>query len=128
MTYNNTNYEFGDVDSVTVEDPETVKLTRGSNNKNKTGLVYTEGGKDPKRVTINSLGVTAEQNAMLRTVFESKARVDFSVIDRTDGSGKIAKNAIISQMPQQLTIDESPDSMTVGIILETFDLKENHKS
>jgi hypothetical protein len=127
-TVDDVSYTFEHTDSVTIEDPEATRLTRGSNAFNKVGLVYTEGTKDPKRVTVTLLGVSAEINELFAEVYKNKTRGEFSVIDRTDGSGKIAKNAILCQMPQQLTIDESPESMNVTVLFDTFDLTEVHKS
>ena len=128
LRYNGTTYEFDHVDSVSIEDPETTSLVRGPNQSNKVGLIFTEGTKDPKTVTMQLIGIDADISALLNGIFEDKARCEFSVIDRTDGSGKIAKEAVISQRPQQLSIDESPESMNVQVIFKTFDLKEAHKS
>ncbi len=128
LKHNDVTYQFEHVENVSVEDPESVKLIRGSNRFNKEGLVYTEGSKDPKRVTMTLMGVSQDINSLFKEIYEDKSRVELSIIDRTDGSGKIAKQAILSQMPQQLSIDESPESMNVAVIFESFDVNEVHKS
>jgi hypothetical protein len=128
LKYNSVTYDFEHVDSVTIENPETTKLIRGSNAKNKVGLVYTEGTKEPKRITVTLIGMSQELQALFTSIYDAKDRCELFIIDRADGSSKIAKNAVLCQQPEQLSIDESPESMNVQLIFESFDLKEVHKT
>jgi hypothetical protein len=128
IKYNGVTYTFDHVDSFVVEDPQQVKLIRGANAQNKVGLVFVEGAKDPKKVTVTIKGITSDMHTLMMEIYQAKARCEIFAIDRTDGSSKIGKNAVLSQEPQQLTIDESPESMDVLAIFETFDLVETHKS
>lgn len=125
---NGVTYEFEHVADVQIEDNERNRLTRGANAKNKTGLVYRDGLKDPKRWIIPILNMSAELKAVLDEVYENQERVDIFAIDRKDGSSKMAKGAILSNRPQQLTIDETPESIQVSLEFETFDSSEVHKS
>ncbi len=125
---NGVNYDFEHVQSVTVEDPEFTRLTRGVNAKNKTGLVYKEGLREPKRVTIPILNMSIELKAALDAAYADDTRMDVYAISRTDGSSKMARNAILSQAPQQLVLDETPDSLQVNLSWETFDMSEVHKT
>jgi hypothetical protein len=122
------NYAFDHVQSVQIEDPENTRLTRGANAGNKEGLVYREGIKEPKRVTIPIMAMSAELKGVLDSAHEDQTRLDVYVISRADGSSKMARNAVLCQAPQQLTLDENPDSMAVQLIFESFDLSEVHKS
>lgn len=128
IKYNGVSYDFEHVAELQIEDPERNRLTRGANAKNKIGLAYKDGLKDPKRWTIPILNMSAELKAVLDEVFETQARVECYAIDRTDGSSKMAKNALLSNRPQQLTLDESAESLNVSLEFETFDSSENHKS
>ena len=121
-------YDFEHVANLQIEDPEMTKLVRGANAGNKLGLVYKEGIKEPKKITVTIMGMTPELKSVLDAAYEDKARLDVYCIDRTDGSSKMAKNAILSQQPQQLTVDETADSMNVALAFESFDLSETHKS
>lgn len=121
-------YDFEHVDSVQIEDPERNKLTRGGNGKNKVGLTYKEGIKEPKRWTIPILSMSAALKEVLDGAFDDQTRMEVYCIDRTDGSSKMAKNAILANRPQQLTIDETVESMQVSMEFETFDSSEVHKS
>lgn len=121
-------YDFEDVAEVQIEDPERNRLTRGSNSKNKVGLAYKDGLKDPKKWTIPILNMSAALKEVLDGCFNEQTRVDVFCIDRTDGSSKMAKNALLSNKPQQLTIDDSAESMQVSLEFETFDSSEVHKS
>lgn len=125
---NGVTYEFTHVQDLVIEDPETTKLVRGSNAGNKTGLVYKEGIKEPKKVTVKIMDMSPELKSVLDSAYSNQTRLDPFCIDRTDGSSKIAKNAVLSQQPQQLTVDDSPDSMAVSLAFESFDLTEVHKS
>lgn len=127
FTYDGVQYDFDHVESVVIEDPERTRLLRGANIKNKTGLIYTEGAKQPKVMTVTIIGVSAAINALMVQIFNDKARCEPNVISRVDGSQIVGKNAVISQRPRQLNVDESPESMNVQIIFETFDLEEVHK-
>lgn len=126
---NGVNYEFTDVDSLQIEDPEYNRLTRGANGRNKKGLPYKEGVKDPKRWTVNIMGMSPELKSVLDDLYKNQTFIDsVYCIDRTDGSGKMAKSAILSQRPQQLTIDDTPESLSIALAFESFDLEEIHKS
>jgi hypothetical protein len=128
IKYNGVNYNFVHVQDLTIEDPENTKLVRGANAGNKTGLVYKEGLKDPKKITVTILGMSIELKAVLDTAFENRDRLDVFCISRVDGSSKMGKNAVLCQMPQQMKIDESADAMNVVLTFETFDLSEVHKT
>lgn len=121
-------YDFEHVAELQIEDPERNQLTRGGNAKNKTGLVYKDGLKDPKRWTIPILNMSADLKALFDSCFDDQTRVDVYCIDRTDGSSKMAKNAILSNRPQQLTLDDTAESMNVSLEFVTFDSAETHKS
>lgn len=128
IKYNGVSYDFPHVQDMTIEDPENTKLIRGANAGNKTGLVYRDGLKDPKRVTVTIIGMSIELKAVLDQAYDNRDRLDAYCIDRDDGSSKMAKNAVLSQQPQQLSVSESADSMNVVLVFETFDLSETHKS
>lgn len=121
-------YAFEHVAQVTIDDPERNRLTRGANASNKTGLVYKDGLKDPKRWTVPILNMSPELKAKLDECYDQQTRLDVYCIDRTDGSSKMGKNAILSNRPQQLTIEDTAESMQVSLEFETFDSSEVHKS
>lgn len=125
---NGTKYDFDDVAEVQIEDPERNKLTRGANAKNKVGLSYKEGLKEPKRWTIPIMNMSAALKGVLDSAFENQTRLEVFCISRSDGSSKMARNAILSNRPQQLTIDDTAESMNVSLEFETFDSSEVHKS
>lgn len=124
---NSVSYAFDHVDSITIEDPEFTRLTRGANARNLTGLVYKEGTKEPKRWTTTMIQMSLELKGVLDAAYKAQTRVDVYAI-AADGSSKMAKNAILCQYPQQMTLDESPESMNVSLIFESFELSEVHKS
>lgn len=128
MKLTGVNYTFTHVENMTIEDPENNKLVRGANGGDKIGLVYKEGIKEPKKVTVTIKGMSLALKAALDQAFNDKSRLDVWCIDRSDGSSKMAKNAIICTQPQQLTIDENADSMNVALIFESYDLSEVHKT
>lgn len=121
-------YDFEHVMELQVEDPEMTKLTRGANAKNKVGLVYREGTKDPKKVTVTIVGMDKDLKAALDNAYENKKRVDVYAVDRETGSRKTYNNAVLCQQPQQLQISENVESMHVALAFESFDAKEEHKA
>lgn len=125
---NGVSYDFEHVAELQIEDNQRNRLTRGANAKNKVGLVYKDGLKDPIRWTIPILQMSIELKGVLDDLFEGQGRAEVYCIDRTDGSSKMAKNAILSNKPQQLTLDETAESMNVSLEWETFDSSEVHKS
>lgn len=128
VTINGVNYDFPHVDGLQIEDPERTRLTRGANAGNKTGLVYREGLKEAKTITLTVLDIPVDLFNLLKATYDKRERVDCYCVSRRDGSSKIAKNAILSQMPQQLSLDESAESMNVALVFESFDVTEIHKS
>lgn len=125
---NDVDYEFFDVAELTIEDPERNRLTRGTNAKNKVGLSYKDGLGEPKRWTIPILNMSIELKALLDDAYKNQTRVDVYCIDRTDGSSKMGKNAVLSNKPQQLTIDQTAESLRVSLEFETFDSSEVMKT
>lgn len=128
LKYNGVNYDFEHVQKLQVEDPETTKLVRGANAKNKLGLVYKEGLKEPKKITVTIIGMAADLKLVLDAAYNNKDRLDVFCVSRTDGSSKIYKNAVLSSQPQQLSLDDSAESMNVDLAFESFDASETHKS
>lgn len=124
---NGVSYDFEQVNELQIEDPERNRLTRGSNAKNKLGLSYKDGLKEPKRWTIPILDMSPELKAVLDACYDAQTRVDVYCIDRTNGSSKMAKNAVLSNKPQQLSLDETAESMNVSLEFETFDSSEVFK-
>lgn len=125
---NGVSYGFDHVQAVTIEDPEMTRLTRGANGSNTEGLAYKEGIKEPKRVTVPIMNMSAELKAVLDGVYADKTRVEGYCISRADGSSKMWRQAVLCQAPQQLNLDDSPDAMNVSLMFESFDLSEVHKS
>ena len=121
-------YEFTDVAELTIESTRRNRLTRGANAKNKIGLAYQEGMKDPDKWTLPILNMSADLKEVLDGAFENQDRLEVYCIDRSDGSSKMAKQAILCNKPQQLSLTDSPDSMNVSLEFETFDSSEVHKS
>ena len=128
FTYNGVNYDFDHVDEMTLENPERTRLIRGANASNKTGLIYREGIKDAKTLTLTIIGITVDIHNLLKQIYSNRDRLDFYCISRVDGSSKIGKNAILSQEPLQLTVSESADSMNMALVFESYDVEEVHKS
>lgn len=128
ITLHGQNYDFDHVQGLQIEDPERTKLVRGGNASNKTGLVYKEGIKDAKTITVTIIGMPMALHALLKDAYAQRTRLDCYCISRVDGSSKIAKNAILSQEPEQLAVDDSAESMNTALVFESFDVSEVHKS
>jgi chemotaxis regulatin CheY-phosphate phosphatase CheZ len=126
--YNGVSYDLDHVDSVVEENPQMNNITRGANGSNKVGLVFKEGIKEPITYSFTAVGISQEIKALLDTIYDDQERVEFYVIDRTDGSSKIGRNAILKNKPRQLSLDETAESMNVEIIWASFDVEEVHKS
>lgn len=121
-------YEVPNVVEVQIEDPERNRLTRGNNPNNKVGITYKDGIREPKRWTMPFMNMSADLKALLDSAFVDQTRLEVYAISRKDGSSKMAKNAILSNRPQQLTLDDSQESMQVSLEFESFDLSEVHKA
>lgn len=128
VTMGGVNYDFVHVQGLQIEDNERTRLIRGGNAGNKTGIVYKEGIKDAKVVTVTIIGMDAAIYTRLRQAYNDRERVDAYCVSRVDGSSKIAKDAVLSQLPQQLTVDETAESMNVALVFESFNIDEVHKS
>lgn len=125
---NGVSYDFEHVAELQIDDPERNRLTRGSNAKSKVGLAYKDGLKDPKKWTLPILNMSAALKDVLDGCYNDQTRVDVYCIDRTDGSSKMGKNALLSNKPQQLKVDDSAESLQVSLEFEMFDSSEVHKS
>lgn len=121
---NGVSYDFENIAEVQIEDTERNRLTRGANAKDKLGLIYRDGLREPKRWTIPLMNMSVELKGVLDSCYENQTRLEVYCIDRKNGASKMAKNAILSNKPQQLVLDESPDSLAVSLEFETFDSSE----
>lgn len=128
LSVDGVNYEFDDIMSWVETDPKRKRLRRGANAKNTTGLVFTEGLSEACTLTITVIGMPSALHNRLIAAHDNEERLKVWGIDRATGSSKNAKEAILSQPPRQLTIDESAESMDVVLEFETFLLKEDHKA
>lgn len=128
LTIRGVNYALDHVDNVSIEDPERTRLIRGANAGNKLGLDYKEGLKEAKTITTSVISIPKALHDLLKDVYNTRERLDFYCIARSDGSSKIAKNCVLSQSPKQLTLDDSAESLNTALILESFDVDEIHKS
>ena len=128
IKYNGQSYDFTHIQSLVIEDPENTKLIRGANGGNKLGLIYKEGIKEPKKITAVIIGMDSSLKAVLDQAYTNKDRLDVFCISRVDGSSKMAQDAVLSMQPQQVNIDEGPESMNVSLVFSSFNLTETHKS
>jgi hypothetical protein len=124
ITLNGVRYDFEHIDSVTVEDPERTRLVRGANAANKEGLDFKEGIKEPKTLTTTVVALSPALHALLKKAYDDRTRLDFHCVSRKNGSGKHAKKAILSQRPQQMQLDQSPESLNTPLIFESFDIED----
>lgn len=128
VTINGVNYDFTHVENLQIEDPERTRLIRGSNAGNKLGLAYKEGLKEAKTITLTVIDIPMAVHVILKDAYTAGTRMDCYCISRTDGSSKIAKNAVLSQSPKQLSMDDSAESLTTALVFESFDVEEVHKA
>lgn len=119
LTVRGVEYDLPHVDSIVVEDPKQVMLTRGANGKNNVGVVFVEGVKDPYVITITTMDLPLTLFNLLLDVWKKEERIDYNGI-AADGSTKNAKQAILSTKPQQLTLDNTAEAMNVVLVLRTF--------
>jgi hypothetical protein len=124
---NGTSYTFEHVNEVAVDDPSRNHLTRGANESNEEGIVYTEGSRSPKVITLTIMGMAKTLAEALQGSFKNKSRLDLTII-ASDGSTKNANKAILTNDPMQKTLNDSVDSMNVELIFESFSFKEVHKT
>lgn len=128
LKINGVSYDFPNVQDLTIENPEKTKLIRGSNGTDIIGLPYKEGLKDPKVITVSIIGMDITLKGVLDGAYGAQSRIDVFCVNRNDGSSKIARNAVLSQQPMQLKVDENPDSLNVALVFESYDYTEVHKS
>lgn len=121
-------YEIPNVVEVQIEDPERNRLTRGNNPRNTVGITFKDGIRDPKRWTMPFMNMSAALYTVMSNAFKDQTRLEVYAISRADGSSKMAKNAILSNRPQQLTLDDTAESMQVSLEFESFDIAEIHKA
>lgn len=128
ITLNGVNYEFDHVENAQIDDPETTELIRGGNAGNKLGLVYTQGLKEPKTMTLTVIGIPMDLHNLLKAAYANKTRMDAYIINRADGSKKTAKNAILASEPKQASVSDAAESMNTALVFKSFDVSEEHKS
>jgi hypothetical protein len=128
VVLNGVTYQFDHVENVQIEDPERTRLIRGSNAGNKIGLEYKEGLKEAKVVTMTVIGIPMDLHNLLKSAYAAKTRMEVFCVDKSDGSSKVAKNAVLSQSPKQLSLDDSAESLNTALVFESFDIDEVMKS
>lgn len=124
---NGINYEFEHVVELTVEDTLRNRVTRGSNASDGPGLRFRDGLREPVRWLLPILNMTQELKEVLDEVFENAEFIDVYCIDRKTGSKKSLDDAVLSNRPQQLLLDETQESMSVSLEFEGYRSRETHK-
>lgn len=127
IKYKGVSYEFEHVAQLGIETTKRNRITRGANAEDSEGLVYVEGMRDPDTWTIPVLNMPVALKTVLDEIFKNRERCDVYCIDRKNGSSKMAKTAILCNLPMQLTIDDSAESMEVSLEFQTFDSSEVFK-
>lgn len=125
LKINGVAYNFANVVEVQIEDPERTRVTRGANATDKVGLTYKDGLTDPKRVTVPILGMDLALQQVMLNAYENDTRMEFYAISRRNGAAKGLRNAVLSNRPQQLVMDQTAESLQVSIELESFDSFED---
>ncbi|WP_424244947.1 hypothetical protein Dip510_000054 [Elusimicrobium posterum] len=125
FTYNGQSYDFtNEVDSVTIDDPQATHLTRGGSARNTKGLIYTEGAKSPKVVTVTLVNIDAAYSKLFKTIREEEDRLEIYCIDRKTGSKRIFKDCILQKDPLQLSMSEGAEELNISLVFETFKIDE----
>jgi hypothetical protein len=123
--YNGVDYNLtAETDAWSIEDPQAKHLTRGSSTTNKRGIIITEGTKDPRVITITLIAPAAEYLKMFKEIYNDEERVDFSIIDRVNGSKRTLKEAIIQKEPMQATMGEGADELNISLVIETYQIED----
>lgn len=122
FSLNGVNYEFNDVDGVTVTRNARKHLTRGANSTNKKGFVYLENSKQGDTVVFNVLALPAEVTSILNDCYDKERRVDVFCVDSTTGENFSGKDAIITHYVQQLNVTEGEDTYNIELTFECFNL------
>ncbi|MGB2579416.1 hypothetical protein AAIR98_001335 [Elusimicrobium simillimum] len=125
FTHNSQAYDFTDqVESVTIEDSEAKHLTRGASARNTKGIVYTEGSKSPKVVTIVLVNMAPEYASLFKTIREEEDRLEIYCIDRKTGAKRMFKDCILQKAPTQLNMAEGAEELNISLVFETFKIEE----
>lgn len=106
------------VDSATFEDPERKHLTRGSSGQNKTGLIYTEGIKDPKTLTVAFIGLSQEMAAMLADMYKEEERTDFKSWTAKPVSGVLLSRPLSASAPCKAPLRTGPKNKPCRLFLK----------
>lgn len=127
FSYKGVNYDFEDIETVTITDPEKVHITRGMSSRSTKGIVYNQNAKDPKTVSFTIMGISGDYFNLFTKIFEAKDRLDAYVIDRKTGTMRLFKDAVLQQRVRQTAINDKADSFAIQIVLECFKIEEKHK-
>lgn len=121
-------YDVPDYDSITIEDPRTVELTRGANASNADGIPYTTGNKAPIKATIKAVNLPVPLLTLFQKCFEDKKRFSFNIIDKVDGSLYSFTRALFNVAPFQADISDSEESMAVDLVLISYNFEKKLKA
>ncbi|MDR3112934.1 MAG: hypothetical protein LBU09_00980 [Endomicrobium sp.] len=119
-------YDFIGFHSATITDPRATHITRGADSLDKSGIEYSEGITQPITVEC-TVRTTQNFYELFKTIYDTKARVNVYIVDRTDGRIKAFKNSILQKQPFQTDISESEDSLNVSFVFETFNFNADYK-
>jgi len=123
FSYNGSNYNFADFDTIDYTFASKNRLTRGANGTNKVGISYKEGLKTHDVAEVKVVDCSVAIYNLLRTIQEKGDRISFWFIDRETGEGFTYNNATIRDKPLQTSIGETEDSLSFMFAVESFDLK-----
>jgi hypothetical protein len=119
-------YSFVGFHTLTIENPQSTHIIRGSDGLSQEGVEYSEGMSAPIVVTC---GLITTQNfyPAFKSFYEKKSRLNLNIVDRIDGRILAFKKSILQKLPSQTTIDESEESVKINFIFETFTMIADYK-
>lgn len=126
FSYNGTNYEFDDFDSVTFTVGQSKHIMRGANSKNKVGIDIEQGNKTPDSATCTIIGMSPDALALLNKCFNDNERIDLWFVDRGNLGRVQYNNAKITMPVRQMNIGEEETNLQVTLTVESFDVEYEH--
>ena len=120
---NGQNYEFTDCDSVTINDPRRVHLTRGANSTNKRGFPYMENAKQATTINFATVALGGELVELLNKCYENRTRIGAYAVDTATGESITTDAAILTHKVQQTTVAEGEETYNYDVELECYDEK-----
>lgn len=127
INLNGVNYILSGVHSIAFESMLTNNLVRGSDARDKQGIVVQDGTSEADSATLTIRNVSAQIFSMMENSWKNASRLTATFTDSKTGDRYVMRDSILTNRPLQKSISDGADQVNIEVVLKSFNLETKFK-